>query len=112
MQVLRTRLDAALGRVIEEAIAVQQIPAPTFGEAHRAAYVYERFKAIDGLQDVEIDALHNVYAQLPGLNRELPAILIAAHTDTVFEASTSLAIQRQNGRIYGPGLGDNSLGVA
>src|SRR5262249_31490790 len=49
---------------------------------------------------------------LPGTDRSLPAVLIAAHTDTVFAANTPLHIQRQGNRIYGPGLGDNSLGVA
>jgi len=112
IQVVRARLDARLGRVIEEAIAIQQIPAPTFSEAQRSRYVYERFKGIDRLHDLEIDALYNVYARLQGINSELPAVLIAAHMDTVFEASTPLDIQRQNGRIAGPGLGDNSLGVA
>ncbi len=106
---LHSRLTAALDHVIEEAITIQQIPAPTFAEGQRAAYVYNRFKGLDA---VEIDALHNVYGRLPGTNRRLPALLVTAHTDTVFDIHTPLDIRRENGRIYGPGLGDNSLGVA
>jgi tripeptide aminopeptidase len=109
IQSLRARLAASVNRAIEEAIAVQQIPAPTFAEAERAAYIHGRFK---GLHDLEIDALHNVYGRLPGADPNLPAVLIAAHMDTVFDSETTLDVQRQNGRIYGPGLGDNSLGVA
>jgi acetylornithine deacetylase/succinyl-diaminopimelate desuccinylase-like protein len=32
--------------------------------------------------------------------------------DTVFPAGTDLAVRREGARVYGPGLGDNSLGVA
>jgi len=32
--------------------------------------------------------------------------------DTVFPPDTDLAVRRENDRMYGPGLGDNSLGVA
>jgi acetylornithine deacetylase/succinyl-diaminopimelate desuccinylase-like protein len=35
-----------------------------------------------------------------------------AHTDTVFPAQTNLTINRNNGTIHGPGLGDNSIGVS
>ncbi|MCC7449822.1 MAG: M20/M25/M40 family metallo-hydrolase [Anaerolineae bacterium] len=106
---LRGKLITAVNRVIEEAMAIQQIPAPTFDEGQRAAYVANRFKALDS---VEIDGLHNVYGRLPGLDCQRPALLIAAHTDTVFDRATPLDVRRDNGRIYGPGLGDNSLGVA
>jgi acetylornithine deacetylase/succinyl-diaminopimelate desuccinylase-like protein len=39
-------------------------------------------------------------------------MMISAHTDTVFDIETPLAIRREGNRVYGPGLGDNSLGVA
>ena len=34
--------------VVEETIRVTEIPAPTFREATRAAYVYQRFEEIGG----------------------------------------------------------------
>lgn len=95
---------------IEQAIALQQIPAPTFFEAARAAWVADHFREI-GLQSVRIDDLSNVYALLPG-RRGGAAHMVAAHTDTVFGAETPLDIRREGDLIYGPGLGDNSLGVA
>ncbi|MEP7288772.1 MAG: M20/M25/M40 family metallo-hydrolase [Chloroflexota bacterium] len=109
IEALHSKLTANLPHIIEEAITIQQISAPTFQEGQRAAYVYERFT---GLADLQIDSVHNVYARLPGTNPTLPAVLLAAHTDTVFAADAILTIQRQNGRVYGPGIGDNSLGVA
>lgn len=96
--------------VVETTIAVQQIPAPTFQEAARAAYVRDRMQEL-GLHDVYIDEIGNVYGRRPG-NSGGPALLIAAHTDTVFPDDTDLTVRREPGRVHGPGIGDNSLGVA
>lgn len=98
-------------RIIEDAIAIQQIPAPTFDERQRAAYIQDRFARLR-LHNVEIDSIYNVYGRWPGLDPARPALLVSAHTDTVFPLETDLAIRREDGKIHGPGLGDNSLGVA
>ncbi len=98
------------GRTLNRAIAIQQIPAPTFAEAKRADYVACELKAL-GLSDVEIDELGNVFARRPGSGGVRP-VLVTAHIDTVFPAHTDLTIQHQPSRIIGPGLGDNSLGAA
>ena len=90
--------------------AIQQIPAPTFAEADRAAFVESQMLAL-GLQDVRQDDLHNVYGRFPGQHRRAP-LIITAHLDTVFPLETDLRI-RENGRLLsGPGIGDNSTGVA
>ncbi|HLY25016.1 MAG TPA: M20/M25/M40 family metallo-hydrolase [Aggregatilineales bacterium] len=108
---LRERLQRSVSAVLDEAIAIQQIPAPTFEENARAEYVQRRFTQL-GLLNIEVDSLYNVYGRLPGSNATQSALLIAAHTDTVFERNTALEVVRRDGRVYGPGLGDNSLGVA
>lgn len=90
--------------------AIQQIPAPTFAEADRAAFVESQMRAL-GLHDVRQDDLHNVYGRFPGQHRRTP-LIITAHLDTVFPLETDLRI-RENGRLLsGPGIGDNSTGVA
>jgi tripeptide aminopeptidase len=96
--------------VLETAIAVQQVPAPTFDEAARSAFVLDRLRAL-GLSDVESDELGNVYGRRPGRDAR-PALLIAAHLDTVFPHDTDLRLRYEGDRVYGPGLGDNSTGVA
>lgn len=109
---LRKTLASQTAFTLDEAVAIQQIAAPTFDEARRAAYVHRRLEQIRGLDNLSIDAVHNVYARLPGSDPSRPAVLVSAHTDTVFSAETSLAIQRDDRQIHGPGIGDNSLGVA
>jgi len=92
------------------AIEIQQVPAPTFAERPRSVLVSQRMQAL-GLDDVEIDELGNVYGRRPGIT-ERPALLISAHLDTVFPADTDLSIRYEGERVYGPGIGDNSVGVA
>jgi acetylornithine deacetylase/succinyl-diaminopimelate desuccinylase-like protein len=92
------------------AIEIQQVPAPTFAERPRSVLVSQRMQAL-GLHDVEIDELGNVYGRRPGIV-ERPALLISAHLDTVFPADTDLSIRYEGERVYGPGIGDNSVGVA
>jgi len=97
--------------VVEEGIRIQQIPAPTFAEDERAAYVAKKFKQYQ-LHDIEIDSAKNVYGLFKGHNRSIPALMVMAHTDTVFSAETDLTTRRERNLVYGPGLGDNSIGVS
>ncbi len=97
--------------VIEQGIAVQQIPAPTFAERPRAEYVADQFRAL-GLVDVSIDDLFNVYGRIPGKNPAALAVMISAHTDTIFAADTDLTVRRDANTISAPGIGDNSIGVS
>ncbi len=97
-------------QVIDLALDIQAIPAPTFQERARAEFVAAHFVEL-GLQQIEIDAQQNVYALIPGVNPDR-ALMLTAHTDTVFPASTDLTARRDGDLIYGPGLGDNSIGVA
>ncbi|GAB4439825.1 MAG: M20/M25/M40 family metallo-hydrolase [Anaerolineae bacterium] len=97
--------------VLAQAIRVQQIPAPTFHEHERANYILGQLGGRN-LADVGTDALCNVYARLPGTDPGRPALLVSAHTDTVFAHDTDLTVTDQDGRVYGPGISDNSLGVA
>lgn len=99
-------------RIAELAVAVQQIPAPTGAEAVRATWVEKEFNRLK-LDDVSQDSVYNVFGRIPG-RAESPALLVSAHTDTVFSATTDLAVHYddEDARIYGPGVGDNSTGVA
>jgi acetylornithine deacetylase/succinyl-diaminopimelate desuccinylase-like protein len=66
-----------------------------------------------GLRDVHVDAVGNAIGIRPGSgNGTGGALMLAAHTDTVFPAGTDLTVLRGADRISGPGIGDNSLGVA
>ena len=93
------------------AIAIQQIAAPTFHEKTRAEYVQEQFSALQ-LDEIAMDERFNVYGIMRGSAPERPALMLSAHSDTVFDYEVDLSTKQDGERIYGPGLGDNSLGVA
>lgn len=101
---------ALINRVLDLAVTIQQIPAPTFKEQQRANFLMEKFNQ-EGLQDVSSDSAGNVYARWAGAGQR-PPLVLSAHCDTVFPVSTSLTLERTEDKIYGPGIGDNSLGVA
>lgn len=99
-----------LDRVVSMAVAIQQIPAPTFSEKLRADFIFDQFKNMN-LQQVTRDSVDNIYACLPGLGTSLP-LVASAHTDTVFPFNTDLQLSRTKRSLTAPGIGDNSLGVA
>jgi len=103
-------MDTITQRTLDLAIEIQQIPAPTFDEGERAVLVRERFKA-EGLTDIEVDSLGNVFARLPSEGHAKP-VIVSAHSDTVFPKHIDLSVKRTADEIRGPGIGDNSLGVA
>jgi tripeptide aminopeptidase len=89
---------------------IQQIPAPTFQEKHRAEFILSTWKE-QGIKDAWMDETGNVYACLHG-DKKRSGIVVSAHLDTVFPAETDLTLKQDGNRIYGPGIGDNSLGLA
>lgn len=103
-----------VNRVIERAVQIQQVAAPTFEEGKRAALVCKLFKE-EGLGEVSMDETGNVYGRLlraEGAGTGADPLIVSAHLDTVFPADTNLQVRREGDKIFGPGLGDNSLGVA
>ena len=112
VQAALAHLPESVPDIVEQAIAIQQIPAPTFAEAARAVYLEQRFAEV-GLADVVQDNLHNVYGRFPGSqSNSTPPVVVTAHSDTVFPAETDLTVRREGSLVYGPGIGDNSTGVA
>ncbi len=104
--------QSGVADILALTIDIQQIPAPTFAEAERAAFVQDRLAAL-GLVDVAQDELGNVYGRFPGQNPDQKQpVILSAHTDTVFPADTDLTLRQEGHLLYGPGIGDNSAGVA
>ena len=98
-------------RVLDLAIQIQQISAPTFNEGPRSEFVRSQFLK-ENLKDVSMDSLGNVYARLAGKNKKTNPLVVSAHLDTVFPGSVNLQVREEAGKIIAPGIGDNSLGVA
>jgi acetylornithine deacetylase/succinyl-diaminopimelate desuccinylase-like protein len=103
-------LSDVLANILDLSVTIQQIPAPTFHEERRTAFIQELFLQED-LVDVSVDEIGNVYGCFPGMGNLSP-VVVSAHTDTVFPLSVDLKPSYDGAKIYGPGIGDNSVGVA
>ncbi|MBB6015932.1 M20/M25/M40 family metallo-hydrolase [Deinococcus radiopugnans] len=90
---------------------IAQTPAPTFQEGQRAELIAELWRELG--YPCEIDAVGNVLTRIspPGTEGH-PALLLASHLDTVFEAGTDVTVREDGGRLIGPGVGDNSASLA
>lgn len=99
-----------LERIIERASQIQQIASPTFNESERAQFVLHNFEA-ENLDSVHMDETGNVHARIRGNGNARP-LVISAHLDTVFPMDTDLTLTRTPNQLTGPGIGDNSIGVA
>jgi acetylornithine deacetylase/succinyl-diaminopimelate desuccinylase-like protein len=104
-----TTADAA-ALVLADAERVCAVPAPTFHEEARAALVEELLREA-GCRPRR-DEAGNVIGVVG--DSGAPVVVFAAHLDTVFgpEQSIEIVHDEPGGRIVGPGIGDNSLGVA
>ena len=87
-----------------------EIPAPTYGEEDRIEFLINRFKEAD-LQSHSIDEVGNGVGIIEGEAKD-KNILVVAHADTVFDESVNHTIQLQPNKASGPGVADNSLGLA
>lgn len=91
-------------------VMVGEIPAPTFNEEERIKFILNRFDEA-GLTDSSIDDHGNGIGVLSGKN-DNGAILLNAHADTIFSGKTDHTMQVSSDSITGPGVADNSLGLA
>lgn len=114
----RRALVALDDEIVRNQVAITRIPAPSGEEDERAKWMAERFSKL-GLADVRIDAAGNVVGRRPGSTGipedggvERRPVVVCSHLDTVFPRSTRLEVHRSGPRLRGPGIGDNSRGLA
>ena len=106
----RARLADDDRRLVDTQVALSEIPSPTGGETARGASVAERFRRL-GLEHVRVDDVGNVLGVRAG-DDDLPPVVMCAHLDTIFPAGTPVAVVREGPQLCGPGIVDNSRGLA
>lgn len=101
--------DEHIDALKELLFELSSIPAPSHEECKRAEFILAILHA-HGLHGAYIDDADNVIVEIG--NVESGAILIMAHTDIVFSREVRLEITRKDGRLYCPGIGDDTVHVA
>ena len=95
---------------IEEQIEICEVPAPPMKELQRGELIKEKMRAY-GLE-AEMDPVGNVIARYKGSCSEVPVCVITAHLDTVFGEEVEIKVRRKEGRLYAPGISDDTRGLA
>jgi acetylornithine deacetylase/succinyl-diaminopimelate desuccinylase-like protein len=96
--------------ILKEWIALTEINAPSGKEAERAAYI-ERL--LSGYKSLEVrrDSAGNIVATRRGTTRGGPTVVIDAHMDTVFQEGLKIKAVVREGKIYAPGIGDDTRNI-
>lgn len=84
------------------------IPAPSHHEEQRANFI-KHWLETNGAVQVTIDDTKNVVLPL-GWNGD-PGLCVMAHTDIVFPDTSALPMAEEDGRLYVPGVGDDTANV-
>jgi tripeptide aminopeptidase len=99
--------DPAHVRLLDDILAIAQIPAPTFSESARIDWIERRLSASPGA--LRRDGVGNL---LWTWGDGRPELMLAAHVDTVFGPETVLSCRREGSWLVGPGVGDNAAAIA
>ena len=110
IQKLLDAVKADHARSVEDLRMLTEIEAPPFKEQARAEAFLARMKAL-GLTDAKIDAEGNVVGLRKGTGKG-PKLLISAHLDTVFPAGTDVKVKERDGRLYAPGISDDTRALS
>jgi len=86
-----------------------KIPAPSHHEEKRAEFVRAWLEA-QGAQNVHIDDALNVVYPI-GVTKDNPVVVVMAHTDIVFPDTQELEMREENGKLYAPGIGDDTANL-
>jgi len=95
--------------LIADLVKISQTPAPTFDEDERARLVASMFEEY-GVDVVDRDDAGNVIGRVK--EKDVPAVCLVAHLDTVFDRSVDHTVNLDDRVIQGPGVGDDSLALA
>ncbi len=96
-------------RILKEWIDITEINAPSGKEAERAAFIERLLRGYRSLE-VSRDPTGNVVATRKGTGGG-PTVVIDAHMDTVFQEGLKIKAEVRDGKIYAPGVGDDTRNV-
>ena len=87
-------------------LTLAQIPAPSHHEEKRAEFCLNWLRE-KGAEEAYIDSAKNVIYPI-GDNGENDLMVFMAHSDVVFPDTEALPLRVENGRIFCPGVGDDT----
>jgi tripeptide aminopeptidase len=95
--------------ILREWIAITEINAPSGQERERAGYI-EKLLRKSKLQDIRYDSAGNLIAVRKGTGGG-PVTVFDAHMDTVFQPGLKIKATIRDGKVYAPGVGDDTRNI-
>ena len=102
-------IDQNRDDILREWIAITEINAPSGHEQERARYVESLLRKYR-LQDIRYDSARNLIAVRKGTGGG-PVVVFDAHLDTVFQPGLQIKATVRDGRVYAPGVGDDTRNI-
>ena len=102
-------VDKERDEILEEWAEITEINAPSGQEKERAAHIHKLLKKLK-LQDIHYDSIGNLIAVRKGSGGG-PRIVFDAHMDTVFQPGLKIKTKIRDGKIYAPGVGDDTRNI-
>ncbi len=103
-------IDRNRDHILREWIEITEINAPSGHERERAAHIEKLLKKYK-LDEVRYDAAGNLIAVRKGTGGG-PLTVFDAHLDTVFQPGLKIKATVREGRVYAPGVGDDTRNIA
>jgi tripeptide aminopeptidase len=101
-------IDQNRPSILQEWIAITEINAPSGHEEERAKYLEKLLRSYK--LEVRRDAARNVIAVRKGTSSR-PVAVFDAHMDTVFQPGLKIKATVKDGRVYAPGVGDDTRNI-
>src|SRR5437764_10831867 len=101
-------IDQNHDRILHECIAITEINAPSGHEQQRAKYIEGLLRSYH--VDVHYDSAGNLIAVRKGTGGG-PLIVFDAHLDTIFQPGLQIKAEIKDGKVYAPGIGDDTRNV-
>jgi len=95
--------------ILREWVAITEINAPSGQEQQRAKYVESLLRKYH-LDHIHYDSTGNLIAVRKGAGGG-PVIVFDAHLDTVFQPGLQIKATIRDGKIYAPGIGDDTRNI-
>lgn len=102
-------VDKQRDEILREWSRITEINAPSGKERERAGYVEKLLRGYK-LQQVRYDRAGNLIAVRKGTGGG-PTVVLDAHLDTVFQEGLKIKTTIRAGRIYAPGVGDDTRNI-
>lgn len=101
-------IDKDRGAILREWIAITEINAPSKQEQERAKYIESLLRKHK--LDIRYDSAGNLIATRKGTGGG-PVTVFDAHMDTVFQPGLKIKATVRDGRVYAPGVGDDTRNI-